>query len=54
MNKIIYKCTQCKGENVFCDAYVNLKDPTDVRQFDQTFCEDCERDCRTYAEEVPE
>jgi hypothetical protein len=46
---IIYKCTKCNGENVFCDAYVNLNDSTDIRQFEETFCEDCEGYCRTYA-----
>lgn len=34
-------CTHCGGSNVFYDAFVGVNDPTDVRTFDATFCDDC-------------
>ena len=35
-------CDQCGSANVLYDAFVHVNDPTDVRTFDDTYCEDCE------------
>lgn len=40
-----WACTKCGGFNVYADAYVGLNDETDVRQYDQTYCDDCEGEC---------
>lgn len=42
-----FHCQECGSPNVFCDAWVSLNDPDDVRRFDSTFCDNCEREVST-------
>ena len=39
-------CDHCGGANVFRDALVSVNDPTDVRVFDSTVCDDCGEDAK--------
>lgn len=39
---MIGHCPECDSINVYVDAYVNVNDSTDVRTYDQLWCEDCE------------
>lgn len=54
--KTIQVCKYCGSPRVFCDAYVNLNDASDVRTFDDARCMDC--DCNssylTRVVEVPD
>jgi len=34
-------CSECGSDTVFFDAWVGANDPTDIRTFQQAFCEDC-------------
>lgn len=35
-------CSTCGSSDVYYDAYVGVNDPTDVRTFQQAFCDECE------------
>ena len=34
-------CSLCESDAVYFDAYVGVKDETDVRTFNAVFCDDC-------------
>lgn len=34
-------CSTCGSDAVFFDAWVGANDPTDLRVFDQAYCDDC-------------
>lgn len=47
MTRTIHVCSECGSPRVLQDAYVSINDPTDVRTYDYTVCEDCGGGCRT-------
>ena len=36
------RCPECGSSSVYRDTYVNVNDSTDVREYDDFWCEDCE------------
>ena len=36
-----YVCSECGSDKIWQDAWVNPNDLTDVRTFDQHFCDEC-------------
>lgn len=53
MSKMIYVCNRCGSPRVFADAYKALNSD-EVHTYDNTFCEDCDGECRVTEVEVPE
>lgn len=51
MIKTKYVCTKCGGDNILYDAWARWNPDTQEmeleRNFDNTFCEDCESECST-------
>lgn len=37
----IARCAVCGSDSVYYDAYVGVNDPTDIRTFDDVFCDEC-------------
>lgn len=35
-------CPNCDSTNVWRDAYVNVNDKADIREYDDMWCDDCE------------
>ena len=40
-----YVCSECGSDMVYCDAWVGLNDPDDIKVFDNTYCDECEGQC---------
>ena len=51
--KTISVCTHCGSPRVFSDAYAAINSD-EVRTFDDTFCDDCERPSRVTDVSVPD
>ena len=47
----IHVCTTCGSPRVWADAYAALNSD-EVRTFDDSYCDDCEGECRTNEVEV--
>lgn len=43
----LYVCSECGGQNIWQDAWVNPNDISDCRTFDSHYCEDCDRQVGT-------
>lgn len=58
MSKIKYVCTKCGSDNVLFDSWARWNEDKQEMELETTFnnsyCEDCENDCRVKEVEIEE
>ncbi len=42
-NKTVWICDRCGSDNVYFDAYVSVNHRDDIRVYDATFCDGCQK-----------